>query len=104
MPAATGDGTGLDRAAEWKRPVTGQLTERCVTGPALDGPGNSLRQQQPPRDNIAVPSVDDDFLVLVEQIAFVNSQCYCAQGTLLGTTISQDRINPTSQDTCRVGR
>jgi hypothetical protein len=51
----------------------------------------SLRHQQPPRDNVSVPSVDDDLHVLVEQISFANSQCHRVQQSL---TVAPSRLIP----------
>ena len=73
---------GLDRSAQRNWSVSSQLAERLVSGAALDGPVDALRQQQPSRDDIAVPSVDDDFDVLVEQISTAYSKGHCIQRSL----------------------
>ena len=43
--------------------------ERNGPASAFDGPGNTLGQQQPPRDDVAVPGIDNHFHILIEQIA-----------------------------------
>ena len=48
--------------------MAGQFTKWFITAPPLDGPGHPLRQQQPPRNHIAVPGVDDHLDFLVQQI------------------------------------
>lgn len=37
-------------------PVADQLAERLISSPAFDGPGYALWQQQPPRDDVPVPT------------------------------------------------
>jgi hypothetical protein len=76
-PEGQSASTGFDRAAERNRAVPHQLPEWFITGLALDDPSNPLRQQEPPGDDVALPGVDDDLHVLVEQITFANSQCHC---------------------------
>jgi hypothetical protein len=46
-----------------------QLPEGLLTGAPLDHARDALREQQPPRDQVAVPRVDDDLHVLIEEIA-----------------------------------
>src|SRR5262245_47790821 len=43
-----------------------QLAKRLMASALLDRARNALRNEQPPRDNVAVPSVDNDLDVLVE--------------------------------------
>lgn len=36
----------------------------------FDSTGNALRQQQPPRDDVPIPCVDNHIHVLIKQVAF----------------------------------
>ena len=60
--------TGDDRAAERNWAEFAQFAERSVTAAFLDGAGDALRQKQPPRNDVSVPSVHDDIDVLVEEV------------------------------------
>ena len=60
---------GFDCAAEGNGAFAGNFTKGSVAGAAFDGARHALRQQQPPRNNVAVPGVDDDLYVLVEEVA-----------------------------------
>ena len=60
---------GDDRAAERNWAEFTQFAERSVAAAFLDGTGDTLRQKQPPRNDVAVPSVHDDVDVLVEKVA-----------------------------------
>ena len=61
---------GVNRSAKRNRAVPGQFPKRLITAPPLDRPGNALRQQEPPRNDVAIPGIDDHVDLLVEQIAF----------------------------------
>ena len=50
--------------------MSADFSEWSVASTTFDGTRNALRQQEPPRNDVAVPCVDDDFHVLIEQIAF----------------------------------
>jgi hypothetical protein len=67
---------GLDRATERDRASVPQLSKRLVTRPTFDGTRNSLRQQQPPRDDVSVPGVDDDIHILIKQVSINNSKLH----------------------------
>ena len=47
----------------------GKFLKRGRAAALFDGSRNALRQEQPPRDDISVPGVDDYIDVLIEQIA-----------------------------------
>ena len=57
-----------DGPAQRDRPVPAKFTERSGAAPPLDRPGDALGEEQPPRDDVAVPRVDDHFDRLDEQI------------------------------------
>lgn len=46
-----------------------ELAEWLVAGAALDRARDSLRKQQPPRNEVTIPSIDDDLDRLLEEIA-----------------------------------
>jgi hypothetical protein len=71
----------------WMMPLNGSLPAEVKTSPpslpyellrrdqfpsTLDGSANALGQQQPPRDDVAAPGVDNHFHILIEQIDFDN--------------------------------
>lgn len=62
-------GAGEYGAAQGDRPVLGQLTEWSVPAAPLDRAGDALRDQQPSRNHVAVPGVDDDVNILIQQVA-----------------------------------
>ena len=64
--------------------------ERCLATTTFDGTGNTLRQQQPPRDDVPVPCVDDDIHVLIEQIAFDDSNVH--KSRLSGTEVAGNPV------------
>ncbi|EEF93749.1 hypothetical protein CATMIT_01618, partial [Catenibacterium mitsuokai DSM 15897] len=47
----------------------GQFSKGPCPTPMLDGARYALRQQQPPRNDVAVPRVDDGLHILIEEIA-----------------------------------
>ena len=61
--------SGQDSPTERQHTIAAKLTERRNPGTASDRAGNALGQEQPPRDDVPVPGVDDDLYVLVQQIA-----------------------------------
>lgn len=65
--ATGGSGDGL---AEIQPAMTSQLLEYRRAASPLDGSGNALRQQQPPRNCVSVPGIDDGVRVDVEQVSF----------------------------------
>ena len=60
---------GNHSVAERKEPSRPQLAKWCRTTTTLDLAGNALRKKQPPRENVSVPGVDDDFDILVQEVA-----------------------------------
>ena len=71
MIALNGEPTrrSQDGPAQRDRPVLAKFFERLCTASMLDCPRDALGQQEPPRDDVAVPGVDDHVNGLVEQIA-----------------------------------
>ena len=63
-------GSRQHRLAKLKDAVAANFSERCVAAAFLDGSAYPLRQQQPPRDEVAVPWVDSAIHRLFEQISF----------------------------------
>ena len=61
-------GRRQDRASQWNRAMASDLTERLGPPAAFDRTRDTLRQQQPPRDDVSVPGVDDYFYGLIEKI------------------------------------
>ena len=43
---------------------------RFKPSPALERSADALRQQQPPRNGVTIPGVDDGVHLLIEQVAF----------------------------------
>jgi hypothetical protein len=76
---------GLDRTAQRNRPLAAELSERLQAATPFDGPRHALRQEEPPRDDVAIPRVDDDLDVLVEQVTVNNSRF--RQGSCLRTSL-----------------
>ena len=64
--------------AKWDWPLAAQLPEGGVAGSTLDGAGYTLRQKQPPGNDIAVPGVDDGFDFLAEEVAIDEFQVHGA--------------------------
>jgi len=58
-----------DRASQWNRPMASDLTERLDSLAAFNRARDALRQQQPPRDDVSVPRVNNYFYGLIEKIA-----------------------------------
>ncbi len=42
--------------------------------PSFDGTGHSLRNEQPPRDDVSVPGIDDDLHLLVKEVAIEHAR------------------------------
>lgn len=60
----------FDSATEWNRPFATEFTKRGQSSTAFYCTRNTLRHEQPPWKNIAIPSVDDDFNILVKQVSY----------------------------------
>lgn len=60
--------------AQRDRPMFGQFFKWTGSTTFFYRARYTLRQQQPPRNNIAIPCVDDDVHVLIEQITFYNKR------------------------------
>ncbi|MGA9043241.1 MAG: hypothetical protein WB421_22270, partial [Terriglobales bacterium] len=54
--------------SQWNRAMASDLTERLDSPAAFNRARDALRQQQPPRDDVSVPGVDNYFYGLIEKI------------------------------------
>ena len=61
-----------DRMAKRNRAPARDLTKRREPGSLLDRAGHALRDQEPPRDDVAIQRVDDRFDSLIEKVALDN--------------------------------
>ena len=61
--------TGDDRAAERNGARLAKFAERSVAAAFFNRTRNALRQEQSPRNDVAVPRVHDHIDILVEKVA-----------------------------------
>ena len=59
----------FDGAAEWNCAELPKLSKWLESGSPLDRARDALGQEQPPRNDIPVPCIHDNFNVLVQEIA-----------------------------------
>lgn len=69
-------GGGEHRTTERNGAELRKLTEWLNARPALDGTRNSLRNQKPPRQDVAVPRVDNCDNGLIKQVAFYDVEVH----------------------------
>lgn len=79
-------GGSENRPAKWNGRVACNLPKRLSAAPALDCCRNALRKKKPPRDYVAIPSVDDDLNGLVEQVAVGNVELHGVIESQLGNS------------------
>ena len=60
----------FDCVAQWNRAESSKFAKRLEPGAPFDRAGHALRQQQPPRNDIPIPSVDDYIDILIQQVTF----------------------------------
>ena len=56
-----------------------EFSERLQPSAPFDGPGDSLRQEQPPWDDVPIPGVDDHVNILVEQVSINDDHFHAVQ-------------------------
>jgi len=64
----------LNCTAERDWPKAAQFTKGLIPAPTFDGTGHSLRNEQPPRDDVSVPGIDDDLHLLVKEVAIEHAR------------------------------
>lgn len=60
---------GYHDIAKRNCPVLGKFAKRSVSTATFNRSRDALRKQQPPRNDVSIPSVDDDIDVLIEKVA-----------------------------------
>lgn len=68
--------TGHDRLPGCQNSMLSEFPERLVAPALFDRTGDSLGQQQPPRNEVSIPGVDDAVDVLIEQVAVDDLQIH----------------------------
>jgi len=53
-----------------------EFSERLQPSAPFDDPGAPLRQEQPPRNDVAIPCVDDHVNLVVEQVSIDDSHSH----------------------------
>ena len=59
--------------------MASDLTERIDSPAAFNRARDALRQQQPPRDDVSVPGVDNYFYWLIETVTIRDKDLHCLQ-------------------------